>query len=128
MNHDDHEHLRIVVEATPIAIIVGDRQGRITLANGHAQLLFGYGAGELIGRDAQFLIPKRFHAAYLAHRDEYLHAPESRRMDPAQKLFGLHKDGTEVPIEIGLNPIQSRRGAYVLVAIVDITEIGRAHV
>lgn len=117
----DHEHLRVVVEATPIAIIVGDRNGRITLANGHAQLLFGYSAGELLGRDAQFLIPTRFQAAYVRLRDEYLRAPVSRPMYPGQKLFGLHKEGREVPIEIGLNPIRSRRGAFVLIAIVDIS-------
>jgi diguanylate cyclase (GGDEF)-like protein/PAS domain S-box-containing protein len=120
--NDDHEHLRIVVEGTPIAIIVGDGQGHVVLANGHAQLLFGYGADELVGRDAQLLLPKRLHAEYRALRDEFLHAPAGRKMDAGQQLFGLRKDGTEVPIEIGLNPVETRRGAFVLVAIVDITQ------
>ncbi len=119
---DVHEHLRVVVEATPVAIIVGDKRGAITLANGHAQLLFGYAADELRGQDARVLIPERFRDAYVKLRDEYMLAPSGRPMDTGQKLYGLRKDGREVPIEIGLNPILSRRGAFVLVAIVDITE------
>ena len=34
----------------------------------------------------------------------------------------LRKDGTEIPVEISLNPIETEEGLYVLSAIVDITE------
>src|ERR1700682_484079 len=45
----DPEHLRLVVEAAPIAIVVADPDGRITLVNEQSQRLFGYGRGELLG-------------------------------------------------------------------------------
>jgi hypothetical protein len=33
-------------------------------------------------------------------------------------LFGLCSDGSEVPVEIGLNPIKTAEGSFVLAAIV----------
>ena len=42
-------------------------------------------------------------------------------MGAGRDLFGRRKDGAEVPIEVGLNPVQTEEGAFVLAAIIDIT-------
>ncbi len=119
---DEEEQLRVVLEATPIAIVVGDSRGTIVLANTHAQTVFGYTADEMIGRDSNVLVPERFQAAFAGLRAEYLAAPAGRPMDRGNELYGLRKDGSEVPIEIGLNPVRTRRGQYILAAIIDISE------
>src|SRR6516162_5088818 len=43
-------------------------------------------------------------------------------MGAGRDLYARRKDGSEVPVEIGLNPIQTEQGTWVLSAIVDISE------
>ncbi len=118
----DPDQLRLVVEAAPIAIVVADANGTIVLVNEQAVRLFGYGPGELLGASVEVLLPARFRSAHPALRGGYLAAPRTRAMGAGRDLYGLRKDGTEVPIEIGLNPISTAQGRFTLAAIADITE------
>jgi PAS domain S-box-containing protein len=120
------EHLRLVVEAAPNPMLLVDKAGAISLANAQAQRLFGYERGELIGQPIEKLVPKRYRGAHPGRRSSYLAAPTARSMGAGGDLFGLRKDGVEVPIEIGLNPITTPQGEFVLAAIVDVTERKRS--
>jgi PAS domain S-box-containing protein len=118
----DPEHLQLVVEAAPVAIVVADADGRITLVNEQGERLFGYDRDELLGRSIETLVPSRFRGAHPGLRHGYLTTPSTRAMGAGRELFGLRKDGAEVPIEIGLNPIVTGQGTFTLAAVIDITE------
>jgi PAS domain S-box-containing protein len=120
------EHLRLVIEAAPNAMLLVDMAGSVSLANAQTERLFGYEREELIGRPIEQLVPERFRSAHPGLRGSYLTAPTTRVMGGGRDLFGLRKDGSEVPIEIGLNPITTPQGEFVLAAIIDITERKRS--
>src|SRR5206468_2969779 len=75
---------------------------------------------ELDGKLVDILVPERFASEHPAHRAEFLAAPTARAMGAGRELFGRRKDGSEFPVEIGLNPIQTSEGVLVLAAVVDI--------
>jgi len=120
------ERLRAIVEAAPTAVLLVTSSGRIALLNSQAETLFGYARGELLGRPLEVLVPERFRASHVGLRDMFMRAPQSRPMGAGRDLFGLRRDGSEVPIEIGLSPLETPEGRSVLAAIVDITERKRA--
>ena len=120
------DRLRMVIEGSPIAKVMIDRAGNITLINAQTERLFGYTRDELIGQPIEMLIPERFRRQHPQYRADFAAAPQTRPMGAGRDLYGLRKDGSEVPIEIGLNPIEVEGDTLVLSAILDLTERKRA--
>lgn len=116
------DRFRRVVEAMPTAIVMVDEKGRIGLANARAREMFGYSAEELVGKSIESLVPERFRSTHSHLRKGYFEGPQARPMGAGRELFGLQKDGREIPIEIGLNPVQMPGELFVLASIIDITE------
>jgi PAS domain S-box-containing protein len=120
------ERFRLVVEAAPSAMIMVDDQGLITLVNTQTERLFGYARTELLGNRLDILVPERYRASHPDLRASFFAQPSTRAMGAGRDLYGLRKDGVEVPIEIGLNPVNSDEGAFVLASIIDISERKRS--
>ena len=117
------ERLRLVVDAAPNAMIVGGEDGRIAMVNLQAEKLFGYERTELLGEPMEMLVPERFRARHSGMQHGFFAAPQEPSMGAAgQDLYGLRKDGSEVPIEIGLSPMQMAEGSLVLASIIDVSE------
>src|SRR6266404_4672891 len=121
------EMMRLAVDASPNAMVMVDDQGRIVLVNAQTEKLFGYGREELLGRDIGVLVPANYRLKHPVYRANFMAQPRVRAAGAGRDLYGLRNDGTEFPVEIGLNPIQTDKGMWVLSAIVDITERKRAH-
>ena len=115
-----------LVEAAPDAILVADQNRTIAFVNRCAERLFGFNRGELIGQPLELLIPERFRTQHPAHFTGFLSDPKTRAMGAGRELFGLRKDGVEIPIEIGLNPLDTPDGYFTLASIIDISERRRA--
>jgi two-component system, sensor histidine kinase PdtaS len=116
------ERFRQVVEAAPNAMVMIGQGGVIEMVNAQAELVFGYPRAEMLGRPVEMLAPERYRGHHPKLRGAFFDAPVSRPMGAGRDLYGLRKDGTEFPVEIGLNPIETDEGPMVLSAIVDISE------
>jgi PAS domain S-box-containing protein len=119
---ESERSLRLVVEATPNAMVMIDRAGKIVMVNSQAERAFGYSRAELVGQPVEMLVPERFRSHHSGLREAFFTDPQPRMMGAGRDLYGLKKDGSEFPVEIGLNPIETDEGTMVLAAIVDITE------
>ena len=113
---------RLVVEAAPSAMVMIDQAGEIVMVNTQAERVFGYKRDELLRQPVEMLVPERLRGHHPGLRATFFADPRPRAMGAGRDLYGLKKDGSEFPVEIGLNPIETDEGPMVLSAIVDITE------
>jgi len=114
--------LRQFADAAPSGILVVDDSGNIELVNSEAERMFGYRRDELAGQPIEILFPERLRRSHPGYIKSFFPAPEARQMGIGEDLTGVRKDGSEFPLEIGLNPIENNSGVRVLANIVDITE------
>ncbi|UXY14177.1 PAS domain S-box protein [Chitiniphilus purpureus] len=115
------QRFRQVVENAPDGLTMVDERGDILLVNAGIERMFGYRREELAGRNVVTLMPERYRAAHPALMAGFMHAPSARDMAGRRELYARRKDGSEFPVEIGLNPVPSSEGMRVLATIVDVT-------
>ena len=120
-NRSLETHLRAAVESAPSGLVMADATGRIVLVNREIERMFGYSREELLGRPIEMLVPMRSRSAHPEYRAAFLRDPRVRAMGAGRDLFGVRKDGVEVPVEIGLTPVPTEEGLFILGAIVDIS-------
>lgn len=113
---------RQLLESAPDAIVIVDRDGRIVLVNAMTEQLFGHRREALIDRPVEMLMPERFQLAHGGHRNNYYDTPRIRPMGVGLELYALHKDGTEIPVEISLSPMNTTDGILVTTVIRDVSE------
>ena len=116
------ERVRQVVESAPCAMVMIGVSGLIEMVNAQTERVFGYTRDELLGKSIEMLVPERYRRDHPGLRSSFFAAPVSRPMGAGRDLYGQRKDGSEFPVEIGLNPIDGDEGNMVLSAIVDISD------
>ena len=114
--------LENLFEVSPDAFLVTDAGGVIRNANPRASELFGYTQQELIGLPVDALVPERFRSRHPGHRRRYNADPQTRQMGAALNLFALRKDGSEVPVDILLKPVETPAGPMVVSILRDVTQ------
>jgi PAS domain S-box-containing protein len=113
------ERFRMAVEASPSGMLLIDRDRKIIMVNSQAERVFGYTRRELLTKSIDALMPERF-------RGQVVAVAGPRMLGVSRELFGLRKDRTEVPVEVGLNPIRMEGQRFVLASVVDTTERKKA--
>jgi two-component system sensor kinase FixL len=114
--------LRSILETVPDAMVIIDERGLVRSFSAAAERIFGYAAGDIIGRNVSMLMPPARgaeHDGYLLH---YLTTGERRVIGLTRKLIARRADGTEFPIELNVGEAWSG-GARIFTGFIrDISE------
>ncbi len=119
-------HLRSVVQTAGDAIITVDSEDKICLWNDAAETLFGYKSAEILGQSLMKVIPERFRSNFQKSPKRPAVTGQLIIGQHPVEAAGLHRDGTEFPVEITISTWKVKEGAFSTAIIRDITERKRS--
>ncbi len=115
------ERFHRLVDASSIGQLVVDSDGRIEISNLAAERILGYERGELEGFLVDALLPASLQEKHVHHREQFMQAPEARMMGIGRELEAVRKDGSPIPVEVGLTPYTDHDRQLILVSIIDLS-------
>ncbi|TDX64297.1 PAS domain S-box-containing protein [Methylosinus sp. sav-2] len=125
----EYDRYRVMVEASPAAILIVGSDGLVRYANRETEHMFGYAREELIGRSVDLLTPAVVQRRHAAYRRFFYADPSRRRMGVGREIKARRRDGGEFPVEIGLAPLATAHELMVTATILDMSrrrEVERA--
>jgi diguanylate cyclase (GGDEF)-like protein/PAS domain S-box-containing protein len=114
---ESEERHRLIAQTAADAIITVDKDCRIATINAATERIFGYRSDELVGKHWTILIPE-----HLREHTESI----GRQLPAPTELAGLHKDGTEIPLEASFGQFNHGENGFFTAVMRDITERKRA--
>lgn len=121
-----HGPFKYFVETAPLGVLVVEPDGRLSLVNAAALRLFGYREEELLGQPVEVLLPEPLRERHIGLRQHYYTHDTAQRLMAGRELPGRRKDGTEVPVAVGLNPVLDDGQMRVVCTVLDLSELKRA--
>ena len=101
--HDLHDEITQILGKLRFsyeAIISIDESHKIVIFNIGAEKIFGYKAGEVIGKSLDMLIPERFRSVHKEHIEKLKQGGDNDLvMHNRKSIFGLRKNSEEFPAE-----------------------------
>ncbi len=111
-------NFRAIFDAAVEAKLLVVASGRIVLANSSAQLLFGYSENEICKLTVEMLMPTQHREQHKHYRALFLKKPSKRLMGDGKALAALHRDGTEMLLDISLSSVETEEQLFVIVTFV----------
>lgn len=98
--------MSMVLDRTTDGVLLADTNGSIVYVNKPLLELFGYEAGDLIGRPLEMLLPEDLRKAHRHAVEAYVEDPKPRPMGREDlDIEGRHADGSKFPIDVQLNSL-----------------------
>jgi adenylate cyclase len=111
-----------IVRSATDAIVTADSRGVVVSWNKAAEAMFGYEEAEIVGSSLTIIVPERFRTAHEAGLGRVVSTGETRITGSTVEVWGLHKDGSEFPIELSLATWEEGAERFFSGIIRDITE------
>ena len=96
------EVTRTILDTVIDGIISIDESGIMLSFNTAAERIFGYDQNEVIGQPVTMLMPEPYRSEHGHYLSRYLQSREPRIIGIGRELTGLQKNGTEIPIYLGV--------------------------
>ena len=119
---EHEERFHRLVESSGVGQLVVDSEGKIEISNATVEQMLGYDKNDLVGLNVEKLLPVDKQQGHSALRQEFMQNPQARKMGEGRELEALRKDGTTIPVEIGLNPYTDQGRILVLVNVIDLSK------
>ena len=119
------EELRALRDTLVDGLIVIDVDKRIRSVNRAAERIFGYRAGEVVGRNVGILMPREERGPHDGHVDRYLKTGEARVIGRGREVTGARKDGSTFPMSIYVGEMRFAGERRFLGVVHDLSESRR---
>lgn len=122
MPNSEESKFEALFQHASMGILVADESGVIQMVNKFLLNEFAYNKPEeLIGKPVEALIPNRYTPRHHDYREKYNQEEQPRAMGTGRELFGLRKDGVEIPVEVSLSHYISEGKKFIIAYVIDIT-------
>jgi PAS domain S-box-containing protein len=111
----------VIADAVPVGIVITNSLGNLVFVNAELERMTGYERGDLLGQSVDLLLPERFRAVHVSHREGYVAAPSQRHMGEGRELYARRRDGSEFPVEVGLRPMETTAGRMTVACVIDVS-------
>lgn len=111
--------LLAIIDALPISVLLVDEKGGIVFSNFKLQKLLGYTQTELCSMSVKDLVPQHLSAQHDSLMESYMLNPTQRSMDEGRILSARMKNGEELLVQLGLNPLCIDGANFVLVSMIE---------
>ncbi|MGE0267092.1 MAG: MASE1 domain-containing protein [Candidatus Omnitrophota bacterium] len=110
-----------IFEFSPVAKMIINAKGKIEMFNRQAEQVFGYSRREILGKDYAALLPEMIGTRLNIDRSDLLSLSVPRPLKLERDLFAVRKNGEQIPIELGLIPLEIDNRKHILSSVTDIT-------
>jgi two-component system sensor kinase FixL len=115
-------HLESILATVPEAMIVIDERGAIQSFSSAAERLFGYSAGDVLGKNIKMMMPSPYREEHDEYLARYLRTGEKRIIGVGRVVVGERKDGSTFPMELAVGEMRSNNARFFTGFIRDLSE------
>ncbi|HLP76734.1 MAG TPA: PAS domain S-box protein [Candidatus Paceibacterota bacterium] len=103
---DSEERMRAILETAVEGIITIDERGLVESMNRAAEKMFGYSAGDVVGRNVSMLMPSPYREAHDGYVRKYVQTGEAKIIGIGREVIGQRKDGTIFPMDLAVSEVR----------------------